>query len=384
MIPSTRNIDLRAPRVTTWLAEGILGLDASWPRAALGERPPGFGEVSAHAPRDMQARTLLLPNDEAGGLTVLEAETGSGKTEAAAARFLRLFHAGLVDGMTLALPTRTAATQIHERIVRIMARAFPDIGQRPAVVLAVPGYLRFDDAHGKHLAGFEVLWNDDPREQRRHLGWAAEQPKRFLAGTVVVGTVDQVLLSALRVGHAHLRATSLLRHLLVVDEVHASDAYMTRILEEVLSFHLRAGGHALLMSATLGTHVRERLESAARGQRTGSHVPFEKACQAPYPALHHAPRAGAAECHRGEAGLPKEVSVSILAVADDASEIVRQALQAARCGARVIVLRNTVSDAVATQDALEKAIKPADADLLFRVNGLGTPCRRTSSLASHS
>ena len=42
---------------------------------------------------------------------------------------------------------------------------------------------------------------------------------------------------------------------------------MNRILEEVLRFHLAAGGHAFLMSATLGCSVRERLELAALGTK---------------------------------------------------------------------------------------------------------------------
>jgi CRISPR-associated endonuclease/helicase Cas3 len=56
---------------------------------------------------------------------VLEAATGSGKTEAALAHFFRLFHAALVDGMYFALPTRVAATQIHQRVLRAIAHAFP-------------------------------------------------------------------------------------------------------------------------------------------------------------------------------------------------------------------------------------------------------------------
>jgi CRISPR-associated endonuclease/helicase Cas3 len=93
--------------------------------------------------------------------------------------------------------------------------------------------------------------------------WAAEHPKRYLAGAISVGTVDQVLLSALMVSHSDLRATSLLRQFLVVDEVHASDAYMATILRQVLYFHLTAGGHALLLSATLGSQATTRLISAS-------------------------------------------------------------------------------------------------------------------------
>lgn len=350
-----------------------IGLDARLARMSLGEESPGFHAVSEYAPREAQAKTMALPYSQGGGLVILESETGSGKTEAALGRYVQLFHAGLVDGMVFALPTRTAATQLHERVRKAVARAFPNEETRPPVVLAVPGYLQVDEAHGKRLPGFEVLWNDDDKQRMRHRGWAAEHPKRYLAGAVVVGTIDQVLLSSLRVGHAHMRATALLRQLLVVDEVHASDAYMNRILEEVLRFHLAAGGHAFLMSATLGSFVRERLERAALGESVmqAKSVSLESALATPYPAIHYATRDGERAIFAVEApGLPKTIDVSLRAIADDAHETAALALVAARKGARVIVLRNTVSDAIATQQALEEMAKPDDAPLLFRVGDI--------------
>src|SRR3954454_12101436 len=45
------------------------------------------------------------------------------------------------------------------------------------------------------------------------------------------------------------------RSLLVIDEVHASDAYMARVTAEVVRRHVNAGGHVLLMSATLGAEA---------------------------------------------------------------------------------------------------------------------------------
>ena len=76
-------------------------------------------------------------------MTVLEAETGSGKTEAALIHFLRLFQAGEVDGLYFALPTRAAAVQIHRRIKEMVSGWLRDAA--PPVGLAVPGYLRVDD-----------------------------------------------------------------------------------------------------------------------------------------------------------------------------------------------------------------------------------------------
>jgi CRISPR-associated endonuclease/helicase Cas3 len=193
-----------------------------------------------------------------GQIVIFEAETGSGKTEGALYRFARLFASGTVDGLYFALPTRVAATAMFERVKLAVARLFNGKPQ-PAVVLAVPGYTRVDDATATRLPGFEVLWDDDPDAAALQGRWAAEHSKRFLAGTIAVGTIDQALLGAIQVKHSHMRSAALLRHLLVVDEVHASDTYMETLLGNLLTLHVGAGGHALLLSATLGSAARSRL-----------------------------------------------------------------------------------------------------------------------------
>jgi len=351
-----------------------LGLDVTEPRAFLGSALPTFQQISPFAPRRPQRSLLDLPTPRAGSMVVLEAETGSGKTEAALIRFLRLFHAGVVDGLYFALPTRPAATQIHRRVAEAMQRAFPNEEERPPVVLAVPGYITVDDRTATRLPGFEVLWNDDDRERWRYRGWAAEHPKRYLAGAVVVGTIDQVLLSALAVSHSAMRATALLRHLLIVDEVHASDAYMNRILEAVLQRHLQAGGHALLMSATLGSVARSRFLATATDER-GAKPSLNEAIERPYPAIVHQEREGAPRwIPVAEGDGQKRVVVEIWPAIDAAHDVAARALAAARQGARVLVLRNTVGACVETQTALlDLASHPEDAALLFSCNGVPAP-----------
>ena len=49
-----------------------------------------------------------------------------------------------------------------------------------------------------------------------------------------------------------MRAAFLSRHLLLVDEVHASDPYMAALTRGLIERHLSLGGRALAMSATLG------------------------------------------------------------------------------------------------------------------------------------
>lgn len=315
------------------------------------DTPPGdFTAAFELTPRGVQADSAA---DDLGPVALIEAETGSGKTEAALWRWLELRRRGLVDGLYFALPTRSAAVQLHGRVQEMLDRLW-GAGAIEAV-LAVPGYLRSGDAEGQALPGFEVRW-DDAVDDRR---WAAEHANRYLAARVAVGTIDQALLGVLRIKHAPFRAAMLARSLLVVDEVHASDAYTSRLLERLLANHVAAGGQALLLSATLGASTRARL--------LGQPEPALAEAEAqPYPALSGIgvpPRAAASAGTR-----TKDVHLEVAGLLDHAEAIANRAVEAARAGASVLVVRNSVGGAVAVAQAVD-ALAP---DLAFRVNGVAT------------
>lgn len=298
-------------------------------------------------------------------LTILEAETGAGKTEAAFWRFARLFAAGAVDGLYVALPTRSAAIQIHGRVNRMLERLTGPDGLK--AVLAVPGYLKVGDAEGEALPHWRVRWDDAGERAEDELAarWAAESAKRFLAAPVAVGTVDQAMLAGLQVKHAHLRGACLSRCLLVIDEVHASDRYMTEVQARLLENHLGVGGHALLMSATLGSWARTRWLKA--GSLGGGQAPdFATAVAAPYPAVWTG-RSAAPIDPGGDGARTRRKTVAMSLHAgwspDHAAGL---ALAAARGGAKVLVVRNTVTAALATWDAIRTA---GGGDLLLRVAG---------------
>lgn len=303
-------------------------------------------------PRGLQG---IAAHPDLGPAALMEAETGSGKTEAALWRWLALRRAGLVDGLYFALPTRSAAVQLHGRIQAMLGRVFGS-GVVEAV-LAVPGYIRAGDADGQALPDFEVAWSDDAAGDRR---WAAERPKRFLAARVAVGTIDQVLMAGLQLRHAHLRAAALSRSLLVVDEVHASDAFMGELLAQVLSNHLALGGQALLLSATLTARARSRLLGRPNDPT------LDAACAVPYPAL------SGSRCDpiQGQviASASKSVVLEACPLIDDAEAIAAKAVAAARGGASVLIVRNSVSGAVAVAQAVE-AVAP---DLAFRIEDVAT------------
>lgn len=340
--------DGRAARLATIDVGGLFGYDS---------------------PRPLQTATLDASIDQR--LVILESETGSGKTEAAILRFAALWSARRVDGLYFAVPTRAAAKQLHRRVHKALLRLFGD-HRWNETVLAIPGYrIIVGTAEGRRKGRFEVEWQDAPDEDTRQARWAAEAARKFLCATSAVGTVDQALLAGLQAKWAHYRGAALARSLLVVDEVHASDTYMTEVLRGVVRDHLAVGGHALLMSATLGSVARVGLTIGSTGTTRRISPPARpEAEQYPYPVLTLAgngkpPVVDAIE----DWGVEKSVSVSAAPVLTDPGQIAEEALSRARDGAKVLVVRNTVRSAVQVYEAVRTQ---GGKELLLQVGGLET------------
>lgn len=288
--------------------------------------------LGGYEPYEVQAEVQRLPTSTDGTLSILESATGSGKTEAALGRYARLLKEGLVDSMYFAVPTRAAAKQLQHRVKEVRDAMFGT--NHPPVHLAVPGYLKVDDVEGTRF-GWQVRWDEDVDNR----GWAAESSKRYMASPIAVGTIDQVLLTTLRVRHAHLRLAGLARSFLVVDEVHASSTYMNELLHNVLTLHQQMGGHALLMSATLG--------SSARATFTGEDPPsFEEAQTQHYPLVSHVNGGTVIDPKkpRPPTGDEKQVALDLAPLMRAPEAIARRAEAAAAEGAHVLIIRNTVSE----------------------------------------
>jgi CRISPR-associated endonuclease/helicase Cas3 len=322
----------------------------------------GFTDVFGFEPSPLQAQLAgLLPCDDASRLVLVESDTGSGKTEAALAWFLRLYSQGAVEGLYFALPTRVAARELYGRVFQAIDRAFPDLESRPGpVLLAASGYVRVDGEALTLPDPSGTLWDDDAAAARRERLWAAERPKRFLAAPVAVGTVDQALLSTLKVKHALLRSVCLDRSLLVVDEVHASDSYMREVLRALLRGHIARGGWALLLSATLGDSARAMyFDTVPRS--------LDVAVARPYPAI----TTLRAEVPVAPTGRRKDVTIEFDPSLDEASLLPR-VCDALAHGARILVVCNTVARANALLRAVENSGR-VEPHTLFRIGDAVCP-----------
>lgn len=317
--------------------------DNAWSRAQTRAEEALREMALLHSPPHSGLQTLLEPNppydfqtagaDLEGRVVVAEGPTGSGKTELALGRFARLHRAGEVESMFFAVPTRAAAKQLHQRIHRDVQALFET---PPPVIQAVPGYIKADDEHGIRR-GWDVYWENET--DRRN--WAAENSKRFTAAPIAVGTIDQVLMAMLESPHAHMRMAGLLNSLLVVDEVHSTSTYMAEVLQEVVRTHAAAGGHALLMSATVQSSTRNSLLGRPPQD-------LEDAVSTDYP---YVASGRASQSPSIPERLEKTVQIDVR-VAEDPDAEFRKVVESYANDGRVLGIRNTVKGARNIQKAL--------------------------------
>lgn len=353
-------------RAAGFLRDGVVavssvGLDPRQSFAPSEALPSeAFGWPAGADPSPAQCAIRDLPVTDR--LVLLESETGSGKTEAALLRFDCLLRKGEVGGLYFAVPTRSAASQLQARVHNAAQSLWG-----AEATLAIPGYLRVGNEEGRRDGPFSVTWNDLGR--REEARWAAEASRKFLAAPVAVGTIDQALASVTRQKWAHMRGAALARSFLVIDEVHASDAYMARLMAELVREHLALGGHILLMSATLAAGARNAIFAACGASRT--------AAPSFYPAL-TVLRDGAQRMEVVSAtGRSKAVEIEVLAVMKKPAQVARAALDAARQGGRVLVIRNSVRAAV---DTLKEILQLDENAPVMRIGGI--PALHHSRFAS--
>lgn len=286
------------------------------------------------SPRGIQTETDRLPTTP--GLTLIEAPTGSGKTEAALAYAWRLLDADVADSIVFALPTQATANAMLQRVEIFAARVFGN-----ANVILAHGRSKLNETFQKLAeSGRRVTSQGKTEAAVQCAAWLASSRKRVFLGQIGVCTVDQVLLAVLPVRHKFVRGFGLAKSVLIVDEVHAYDAYMHGLLGEVLRQQKASGGSAVLLSATLPANVRAKLLEAwdASGPN-----------KAPYPVLWHATSGETMPRTVAENQKPtlREVAVECLKLADALPDenLIARILAAAEGGAQVAIVMNLVDDA---------------------------------------
>lgn len=286
-----------------------------------------FDGTAAFSPRPLQAAVeRIAPGARPPFLLVIEAPMGEGKTEAA------LFAAGCnADlGMYIGLPTQATSDAIHARLETFVRRH--EAG-RTNVALAHAAA-----AETRRLRSHPSFDDESLESEGDAEDWFGSA-KRALLAQVGAGTVDQALRAVLPVRHFFVRLWGLSHKVVVLDEVHAYEAYTSALIEELLTWLGAVGAPAVVMTATLPRATKRELKEAyCRG--AGLTAPSDD--EVAYPRL---TVVGAESSESVAFEGTRRSQVEVLPVPYDLAGLGTAAAGAAGSGAAVAVIVNTVERA---------------------------------------
>lgn len=351
----------------------LLKLPKRW-RPAPERDPAAHFAARFHRPADQlrpvqRAAVELAWAQDEPGLIVIEAPMGEGKTEAALLAAEVLAARSGADGLFVALPTRATSDGMFPRVLDWLA-ALPEFDAEPSVVLAHGTASLNDHYRGLLRRGYQrfrsIAEDHHPEDHRleraRRDGnrvdgdvgmahhWLHGRRKGPLA-QFVVGTIDQVLFAGLKSRYLMLRHLGLAGKVVLIDEVHAYDVYMSTFLEQVLRWLGAYRTPVVLLSATLPSGRRAALLAAyedGRGLGPSAVGNFEG-----YPRV--SSTGGACRSVQA-AGSPRRVRIDRLP--DDPAVILPRITDAVAAGACVAVVHNTVSRVQDTAERLIAALGP--------------------------
>jgi CRISPR-associated endonuclease/helicase Cas3 len=322
--------------------------------------------------RDLQraavdlADTLTTP-----GIVIVEAPMGEGKTEAAI--FLAdHWNAALEQrGCYFALPTQATSNQMFGRVRDYLARRYAD-----SRVL-----LQLLHGHAALSAEFEALLKEGakPNQSLQLDGVHGEDVnqgdccaasvaaaewftyrKRGLLAPFGVGTVDQALMAALQTKHVFVRLFGLSHKTIIIDEVHAYDAYMSALLERLLSWLAALESPVVLLSATLPKKRRDALVKAYLAGLGASDVKITGGEDDRYPRITWA-TLDSGGVRRLQTSTQNSRSLKLRLVDGDIFKLAEQLQDALKNGGCATVICNTVRRAQDVYEAL-KPFFPGKAD----------------------
>ena len=326
-----------------------LGLPRRWSPRPVDDARAAFTTRFGREPRPVQVMAVdAALRQDRPGLVVVEAPMGEGKTEAALLAAEALAARSGADGCFVALPTRATTDAMFGRVLDWM-RALPGVPVETSVMLA-HGTASLNDAYrGLSWRGPVRGIGEDGDEAGVAHHWLRGRKKGPLS-QFVVGTVDQVLFAALKSRHVMLRHLALAGKVVVIDEVHAYDVFMSRYLDRALHWLGAYGTPVVLLSATLPAARRAELLAAYDSGHAGEPTPVTEVPG--YPVVIASglpPRPVAAS------GAPRTVAIEHLAEDLDLADLdalVALLRERLRDGGCAVVIRNTVKRVQQTADRL--------------------------------
>lgn len=323
-----------------------------------------FGWSDDRSPFPVQEAAVEVARKcEKASIMCIEASMGNGKTEAS------LVAAGILaarlncSGIMFAAPTMTTSDSLFARVSHwaklvvneavismylghsknTLNRDFAKMSRMPSVELSEgPSELGDDSTKRALTVAHEWLWGR----------------KKGILSSMVVGTVDQLLFMALQSKHLMLRHLGLAGKVVVIDEVHAYDAYMSSYLEAALEWLGYYEVPVIMLSATLPHSVKAKLiaayQAGASGRYRRDFIDEVPASGGTYPVITVAD-ADKATLYPVN-GATKDLAVTVTPIGDSEEDLRQVLAPVVEGGGCALVLCNTVARAQQTYHEVSQLV----------------------------
>lgn len=253
---------------------------------------------------------------------LIESDCSSGKTEAALYAAAVLGNRSGLSGIYMGLPTGVSAEAIQDRVDEFLTSR----GMRNTKLYTSKSMLL--------------------REPDKQPVWTDMSRQRLLASSAV-GTVDQVMTAARLVRFESVRMDGLASKVLIIDEIHAYDAYMLAVIKDLLKICGELDVPVIMLSATLPISTKNDL----LGVLGDGDIELHNG----YPVISYVTKDGRVHEHVSRQYMPdKKISCELLPILNDNDKIARYAVDAVKDGGCECVIMNTVADAICVYDKIKK------------------------------
>lgn len=253
---------------------------------------------------------------------LIESDCGSGKTEAALYAAAVLGNRSGLSGIYMGLPTGVSAEAIQNRVDEFLT------------------------SHGMRNTKLYTSKSMLLREPDKKPVWTDMSRQRLLASSAV-GTVDQVMTAARLVRFESVRMNGLASKVLIIDEIHAYDAYMLAVIKDLLKICEGLGVPVIMLSATLPISTKKDL----LGVLDDGDIELHNG----YPMISYVTKDKNVHEHVSHQYMPdKKILCELLPILNDNDKIARYAVDAVKDGGCECVIMNTVADAICVYDKIKK------------------------------
>lgn len=342
-----------------------IGFPNMWEsKARFGLDDEAFKERFGFLPNPTQADIISTATDaESSGIYIIEAPMGLGKTEAALALSEILAARAGAGGMFFGMPTQATSNGIFPRLEK-WADGLAEDEQTLLAIKLAHGNAALNENYRELFTGHSNLNIESDSGPIVH-DWFSGR-KQTLLSDFVIGTVDQLLMAALKQKHVMLKHFGLSGKVVVVDECHAYDAYMSQYLDMAIKWLGIYKVPVIILSATLPEKRRAELIEAYtdsekhRAKHTEAYVDKTIADEAwkhslAYPLLTYTENNAVKQKALAFDGENKEVSVRRI-IRDEVAATAGYAVERGGCvGLIVNTVRKAQEIAAELQSAFPKA-----------------------------